>query len=148
MQMAMYVDTESFCHTIRMQRDMAQDELIHEHSNTMDLLEANAIVSIVSEDVVVATNKDLTTVHPLHQLEILLVDYNITQEVDSVLLLDLSVVTLDHSLVHFLVRGERTERTTISQLELFPRVRMTKVMVRDHEPVYESSHYKIPFLQY
>jgi hypothetical protein len=79
----------------------------------MKLFETNIAVIVILEDVVVATNKDLTTIHPLYQLEILLVDYHITQEVDSVLLLDLRVVTLDHSLVHFLVRGERTERAAI-----------------------------------
>jgi hypothetical protein len=116
----MYVDTEPFCHAIRMQRYMAQDELIHKHTYTMKLFETNLTILFVLEDVVVATNKDLTTVHPLHQFKILLVDDNVTKEVDGVLLFDLRVMPLDHSLVHLFSRSERTKRTTILQLKLFP----------------------------
>jgi hypothetical protein len=68
----------------------------------------------------ITTYKDLTTVQAANQMQMLTIDNNITQEVDSIVLLDLSVVTLDHSLVHLIIRGERTERTTILQLELFP----------------------------
>ena len=35
MQMTMHVDLETFSHTVRVQRDMAQNELIHKHTNTM-----------------------------------------------------------------------------------------------------------------
>ena len=129
MQMAMYVHTEPFCHTVRMQRNVAQNELIHKHTNTMNLLKANSTIIFVLEDVMVATDEDLTTVHPLHQLEILLVNDNITKEVDSILLLDFGIVTLDHGLVHLFSRSERPQRTAVFELELFPRVRMTKMMV-------------------
>jgi hypothetical protein len=104
MQVTMYVDTEPFCHAIRMQRDMAQDELIHEYTNTMDLLETNFTVLFVLEDVMIATDEDLTTVHPLHQLKILLVDDNIAEEVDSILLFDLGIMTFNHRFVHLFVR--------------------------------------------
>jgi hypothetical protein len=57
---------------------MAQNELIHEHTNPVELLKTNFAILFVLKDVVVATNKDLTTVHTLHQFKILLVDDNVT----------------------------------------------------------------------
>ena len=41
MKMPMDVDLEPFSHTVRVQRDMTQNELIHKHTNTMNLLKAN-----------------------------------------------------------------------------------------------------------
>jgi len=113
MKMPVDVDLETFSHTVRMQWDMAQNELIHKHTNTMDLLEPSKIVLLVTEDIVVATDQDLTAVQPLDEMQILLVDNNIPKMVYCILRLDLCVPALDHSLIHFLRRGERTQRTTI-----------------------------------
>jgi hypothetical protein len=62
MQVPVHIDLETFCHTVRVQRDMAQDELIHKHTNTMQLLETNFTILFIPKDVVVATNQDLATV--------------------------------------------------------------------------------------
>ena len=92
---------------------MAHDELIHEHTNTVDLLETNFTIVFVLEDVVVATNEDLATVHTLYQFEILLVDYHVAKKVDSVLIFHFGIVAFNHGLVHLFCRGERTQRTAV-----------------------------------
>jgi hypothetical protein len=120
MKMSMDVDLETFSYTVRVQWDMTQDELIHKHTNTMDLLEADISVLLVLEDVMVTTHQDLTTIQPAHQMQRLLVDNNVTKMIHSILRLDLRVPTLDHCLIHLLRRGERPQRTTIFALKLFP----------------------------
>jgi hypothetical protein len=89
---------------------VAKDELVHKHTNTMDLLETDIAVIVILEDVVVATDQTLLAVHPLYQFKIPLVDDNVTQEVDSILWTNDRVVPLDHSLVHLVSRGEWAQR--------------------------------------
>ena len=120
MKMTVHVHTEPFCHTVRVQRDMAQNELIHKHTNTMNLLKANSTIVFVIEDIMVATNKDLTTIHPLNKLKILLVDDNVTEEVYSIASLNLGIVTFNHCFIHLFGRSEWTQRTAIGQFKLFP----------------------------
>jgi hypothetical protein len=61
-----------------MQRDMRQDELIYKDANTMDLLKANIVIVIVTEDIMVTSDQDLTTIKSANQMQILLVDNNVT----------------------------------------------------------------------
>ena len=122
MQVTMNVSLEPLTHTVWMQRNMRQDELVHEYSDTMDLFKPCFVIVLITENVMITTNQDLTTIQTLHCFQIAPSDYHITQMIHRVLWTHHSVPVVYHRLVHLFCRGERAQRTTIGQSELLPRI--------------------------